>query len=70
MITVEFRTIVKNGVVVIPSEHRDRFAGDVKVVLVADDSPRPAGDAIARLLAKPLQVPGFTPLTRDEAHAR
>jgi hypothetical protein len=27
-------------------------------------------DIIARLLGHPLKVPGFTPLTREEAHAR
>jgi hypothetical protein len=27
-------------------------------------------DIIARLLAQPLKVPDFTPLTREEAHAR
>lgn len=70
MYSIEFRTQVKNGTVEVPAEHRDKFTGGVKVILMAEEYVRPGANMIDQLLANPLAAPGFRPLTRDEAHAR
>jgi hypothetical protein len=71
MYAVEFTTTIKDGVIEVPDVHRARFKDNVKVILLAEEAPQPEeDDIIARLLAHPLRVPGFTPLTREEAHAR
>ena len=70
MYSIEFRIQVKNGTVEVPAEHRDKFTGGVKVILVAEDYVRSGANLIDQLLAQPLIVPGFKPLSRDDAHAR
>jgi hypothetical protein len=67
MDAVEFRAKIKNGVIEIPKEYRDRLPEGVHVILLAE---RPSADMIDRLLEQPLKLAGFTPLTRDEAHER
>jgi hypothetical protein len=69
MIGAEFHAKVIDGKIEIPQCHRDRFQGSVKVILLADEEQTTA-DAIASLLANPLIVPGFSPMTREEIHER
>jgi hypothetical protein len=70
MVAAEFVTKIKEGVIEVPEAHRERFKDHVKVILLAEEETHENGDLIARLLADPLDVPGFVPLTREEAHAR
>jgi hypothetical protein len=70
MDSVEFRAHVHNGNIEIPGEYRDRFTDQVTVILVAEKQASDGRTLIDDLLAKPLDLPGFHRLTRDEAHAR
>jgi len=70
MVTVEFKTKVKNGAIEIPMQYRKNFKGRVRVILVADDGKTAPSTLLDELLAHPLNVKGFRPLTREEAHAR
>lgn len=70
MYAVEFVTKIKEGVIEVPAAHRERFKDNVKVILLAEEEMPENGDMIGRLLAAPLRVPGFAPLTREDAHAR
>jgi hypothetical protein len=67
MPTIEFQTRIENGAILIPEEYRDRFLGSVRVILMGEEL---AGDGnlIEELLAKPLKIPEFRPLTRDEIY--
>lgn len=67
---IEFQTTVKNGTIDVPPEHREQFRDRVKVTLQTIDAPVTGENFIDELLARPLKVPGFQPLTREEAHAR
>lgn len=69
MYAVEFRAKVKNGTIEIPSQYRDRVTGDVKVILLAE-SQEQTSNLIDQLLAEPLRVQGFKPLSRDDIYAR
>ena len=70
MDSVEFRADVRNGSIEIPVEYRHRFSDQVTVILVTEKSTTNGRTLIDDLLAKPLNVPGFHRLSRDEAHAR
>lgn len=67
---VEFRTKVKNGIIKIPARFKDQVAEDVQVILIFKSEKPSQPDIIDELMVHPLQVKGFKPLTRDEAHTR
>lgn len=68
MAAVEFDAHITNGKIEIPPAHQRELAGPVHVI-VLPRSPATIATKIDELLAQPLNVPGFRPLTRDEAHA-
>ena len=70
MQTIEFRAKIKNGVIQIPARFKDKVAEDVRVILVPKSKKDTNTDMIEQLMSNPLKVRGFTPLTRDETHAR
>ncbi|MGE3999879.1 MAG: hypothetical protein AB7I48_06665 [Planctomycetaceae bacterium] len=70
MQAVEFQTTIKNGAIEIPSEFRDRLTDRVRVIVLVEDRVPAGPNIIDRLLKQPLRIPGFQPLTREEAHAR
>ena len=72
MYALEFVTKIKEGMIEVPEAHRKRFKDNVRVILLSEEEEqRPEDDdMIATLLARPLTVPDFTPLTREDAHAR
>jgi hypothetical protein len=70
MYAVEFQTTVKDGVIEIPPEYRGKVPGRVRVILLADEMPKATANMIDVLLAHPVEVQGFRPLSREEAHAR
>ena len=70
MDTIEFRTEIKNGIIEIPSEYRKRLTKQVRVILLSEGGAVTTDNFIDVLLAHPLSVKDFRPLTREEAHAR
>lgn len=70
MQTIEFRTKIKNGIIHIPAKFKGKVADDVQVILIAQSEKKNQLDIIDELMANPLKVKGFKPMTRDEAHAR
>ena len=70
METVQFRTKIKNGVIEVPKKYQGKFKDNVRVILVAESSMAKAANYLDELMAHPLKVKGFRPLTREEAHAR
>ena len=70
MDSVEFQAEIENGAIKIPLEYRDRFSDEVTVILIGSKPSPTRTTFIDDLLDSPLRIPGFQPLTRDEAHAR
>jgi len=70
MRTIEFRTKIKNGIIHIPAKFKGKVADDVQVILIAQSEKNNQLDIIDELMANPLKVAGFKPMTRDEANAR
>ncbi len=68
---VEFQAFVKNGMIEVPREYRKRLSQRVRVIVLAEeDRIAQSATLIDDLLLNPIKIEGFTPLTRDEAHAR
>ena len=70
METVQFKARIKNGVIEVPKKYQGKFKDKVRVILVAESSKAKAADYLDELMAHPLKVKGFRPLTREETHAR
>ena len=70
METVQFRTKIKNGVIEVPKKYQGKFKDNVRVILVAESTKTKAANYLDELMAHPLKVKGFRPLTREEANTR
>ncbi len=70
METVQFKTKIKNGIIEVPKKYQGKFKDNVRVILVAESTKAKAINYLDELMAHPLKVKGFRPLTREEAHAR
>jgi hypothetical protein len=69
MYAVEFQTTIKNGVIEIPVEYQQNLR-NVRVILLAEDVAQTSRSFIDQLLARPLRVKEFHPLTCEEIYAR
>ena len=70
MYAAEFRTKVKNGMIEIPEEYKVHFKSLVRVILLTDESQALSVNLIDQLLANPVKVRNFRPLTREAIYAR
>lgn len=69
MFSAEFEAEVKNGCIELPESLRERFHDRVRVRVMRDESgERPS--LLDQWLLAPISVPGFIPLTREDAHGR
>ncbi len=59
MHTIEFQAIVKNGVIEIPREYLKNLTNRVRVILLAEQSPKPTVNFIDQLLAHPVRCKVF-----------
>jgi hypothetical protein len=69
MAAIEFEAIINDGSIVVPEEYRNRLKGQVRVRIVGEEK-QSDGKLIDELLAQPLTIADFRPLTRDEIYAR
>jgi hypothetical protein len=70
METVQFRTRIKDGKIEVPKKYQGKFKDNVRVILVAESTKAKAANYLDELMAHPVKVKGFRPLSREEAHAR
>lgn len=70
MSSIEFETTVRDGIIEIPPEYRGRVIGRVNVRMEPAVPHRPAPNLIDELISRPLRIPGFRPLSREESHER
>ena len=52
------------------AEFQGKFKDNVRVILVGESRKAKATNYLDELMAHPLKVKGFRPLTREDAHAR
>jgi len=67
MYAIEFQTRVKDGSIAIPEPYRNQIKGNVRVILLTEENAEKF-DMIEHLLANPLNIEGFKPLTREEIY--
>lgn len=77
MVAFEFTARIKDGVIEIPEKYRDRLRLEsidelVRIIVLTKESDKLISESnlIEQLLANPLQISDFTPLSRDESHER
>ena len=70
MYAIEFQTTVKNGLIEIPRQYLKNLTERVRVILLIEEVPTVSENYIDQLLAHPVRVMGFRPLTREEIYAR
>jgi hypothetical protein len=72
MYAIEFQTKVENGHIEIPAEFKDQLAGCVRVIVLAEEQPHEVNvaktDLLDQMLANPIKLENFEPLTRDEIY--
>ncbi len=69
MYAIEFQTRVTNGSIEIPEGLKDKLVGLVRVIILTEEKPAKA-EMIDRLLAEPIKLESFEPLTREEIYER
>ena len=66
----EFQAKPKNGRIEIPAEYKDKIVGTVRVIVLSQEQKVGTDGVIDRLLAHPLELDNFAPLTREEVYER
>ncbi len=69
MYAIEFRAKIKNGIIAVPPEYRNRLKENVKVIVITEGK-EPTSNMIETLLDSPLKVKNFISLTREEIYER
>lgn len=67
MKAIEFETQVRNGRIELPEKFKDELTGSVRVILLIEE-PSGKPDALEELMANPIKVENFKPLTREEIY--
>lgn len=67
MQAVEFQAKIKNGIIEIPVQYKDKLKETVRVIILTEESESPT-NFIDQLLASPLKVSDFKPLSRTEIY--
>lgn len=80
MFAIEFQSKIRDGVIEVPAEYRERLRREssddmVRVIVLtgeaAEKHERPEQpDMLYQLLNNPIQAKGFRPYKRDETHER
>jgi hypothetical protein len=70
MITVQFETKVKNGVIQVPKKYQGKFSAHVRVILKVESKKTVAKNYLDYLIANPVKVKDFKRLTREQIYAR
>lgn len=70
MVTVQFETKVKNGVIQIPKKYQGKFNDNVRVILKVEGKKTAASNYLDQLIANPVKVKNFKRLTREQIYVR
>ena len=70
MQAIEFKTKIKNGIIIIPEKHRKTLKENVKVIVLTEENETGTSDIIDNLMDSPLKIRNFKPMNRDEIYER
>jgi len=69
MDVIEFKTRIRDGIIMVPEKYRNRVSKKVKV-LVMSETTRNHDDIIEELLTAPIEAKDFVPFVRNEIYDR
>lgn len=69
MEAIEFKTKVKDGTIKIPQKYKQILKDTVKVIILCDPK-KPMKNIINELWENPIEIDGFSPLSREEIYER
>ena len=70
MVTVQFKSKIKNGVIEVPRKYQGKLRSNVHVILKAETSRVKSKNYLDKLIAHPIKVKKFIPITREQIYAR
>ncbi|MEZ4528501.1 MAG: hypothetical protein R2941_21515 [Desulfobacterales bacterium] len=70
MYAVEFKTKIKDGIIIIPKKYRKILKTNVKVIVLTEEKEIKKTDIIENLLDSPLKICDFKPMSRDDIYDR
>jgi len=70
MVTIQFKTKIKNGVIQIPKKYQGRFNDNVRVILKIENKKAVSVNYLDKLMANPVKVKNFRRLTREQIYVR
>jgi hypothetical protein len=70
MMTVQFQTKIKDGVIQVPKKYQGKFDNRVRVILRAESKKTARANFLDQLMANPVKVKNFKRLTREQIYAR
>lgn len=70
MVTVQFKTKIKNGVIQIPKKYHGKFNDNVRVILKVEDKKGASVNYLDKLMANPVKLKKFHHLTREQIYVR
>lgn len=70
MVTVQFKSKIKNGVIEIPRKYKGKLRDNVRVILKTETPKVKSKNYLDTLLAHPIKVKKFSPMTREQMYAR
>ena len=70
MVTIQFKSKIKNGVIEVPRKYQGKLRDNIRVILKAETPKGKSKNYLDTLIAHPIKVKNFNPLTRDQVYAR
>jgi len=70
MVTVQFKSKIKNGVIEVPRKYQRKLRDNVRVILKAETPKSKSKNYLDTLIAHPVKVKKFHPMTREQIYAR
>lgn len=70
MVTIQFKTKIRNGVITIPKKYQNKFNESVRVILRVESKKKSSVNYLDLLMANPIKVYNFHLLTREQIYAR
>lgn len=70
MVTVQFKTKIKNGVITIPKKYQNKLSESVRVILRVENKKKSSINYLDVLMTNPIKVHDFNFLTREQIYTR
>jgi len=70
MVTVQFKTKIKNGVIQVPKKYQRKLNDNVRVTLKIENRKSKSKNYLDKLIAHPVKVKNFHPIIREKIYDR